>query len=682
MALTNGTNYDHIDLQAEQGGDTVRHMLQDTKAREEVSELKSAIDKYDSPFEANAYPANTSGIVSINIFNDAYTGYDKYRIRSLQKNTAYHWYMAIQGYTASSDSWSTVDNVEIAYDAEATYPRVETMVSKNNRYSVTVDWAYVQASNISITNVDGIILKNNIVYKPLTSVLATITANNSALQNNEQKYDTPFSVVVPAYALGIVDVRIAKGPYLNYSEYRIDQLRHNSTYWFYARLQGWTGEAWSTVDTFNIAASAAPDPAPKTEMITSVNGRAIITVIWPLMGSSISQTGIDLRIKNTKIVDWPYYKAIAEISRVDQEAQLNAYELSDKTKHVVTVDASGSGDYTTIAAAYAAITDSAFDNQYEIVVYPGTYNENNLLPPPYTHTHGIFPGLTIVDSTGLYDAEHPDYSVFDQGHAPSKLSNMVIKSQTKYCVHQDVELRGIVLVNENLTCIRLAGGNPNNSACIGIGADFDGAKFVWRNCTFINGEVASHTNPNDLPNGNQHIIYENCTFVNAYVNLLVSGNTMGEYVCEVKGCRVNPGNPGLRMKAGADVGSIANFPWQVIGGNNNFAPVFVANDGTYTDAWDNVSTNEKVCLSATATIGKGDFVTVSGDKADNTTDKTAIVGIAVKNALSGDYLPVWTGPINYTATDGEYGLDANGDLDSSATVKIGRVVRNIFYPYY
>ena len=43
MALVNGTNYDHIDLQAEAGADTIRHMLQDTKAREDISDLKSTL---------------------------------------------------------------------------------------------------------------------------------------------------------------------------------------------------------------------------------------------------------------------------------------------------------------------------------------------------------------------------------------------------------------------------------------------------------------------------------------------------------------------------------------------------------------------------------------------------------------------------------------------------------------
>ena len=43
MALVNGNDYDHIDLQAAAGGDVTRHMLKDAKAREDVSALKSAL---------------------------------------------------------------------------------------------------------------------------------------------------------------------------------------------------------------------------------------------------------------------------------------------------------------------------------------------------------------------------------------------------------------------------------------------------------------------------------------------------------------------------------------------------------------------------------------------------------------------------------------------------------------
>ena len=42
MALVNGTNFDHIDLQAA-GGDTTRHMLQDTQARNDITDVRSAL---------------------------------------------------------------------------------------------------------------------------------------------------------------------------------------------------------------------------------------------------------------------------------------------------------------------------------------------------------------------------------------------------------------------------------------------------------------------------------------------------------------------------------------------------------------------------------------------------------------------------------------------------------------
>jgi hypothetical protein len=43
MALVNGTNFDHIDLQAAAGGDTTRHMLQDTQARNDITDVRSAL---------------------------------------------------------------------------------------------------------------------------------------------------------------------------------------------------------------------------------------------------------------------------------------------------------------------------------------------------------------------------------------------------------------------------------------------------------------------------------------------------------------------------------------------------------------------------------------------------------------------------------------------------------------
>lgn len=44
MALVNGSDYDHIDLHSVAGGDVTRHMLKDAQARQDVSDLKSALD--------------------------------------------------------------------------------------------------------------------------------------------------------------------------------------------------------------------------------------------------------------------------------------------------------------------------------------------------------------------------------------------------------------------------------------------------------------------------------------------------------------------------------------------------------------------------------------------------------------------------------------------------------------
>lgn len=685
-----------------------------TELLDDVDGLQNAIDKYGNPFES-ANEHYTSGIKRIVITDPSVANYKYYRIHSFRKNESHHLFLSLQGSDDMITWSSSFDSINVTYDAETVYPRVETLRSTNRKFYVIIDWHYVDTANLSITDLDAL-LKNDVVDRPLvdlqtsmndniTALQTSQTSMNSAitaLQTNEQMYNTPFSVAIPASDFaqmgGIVGVNIYKRGYITYKHYQLSRVTHNSTWYAYIQLKGTNADdntGWTLIDSFEVRAADAPNPQPATEILYSKYNRASITIVWAQMANSFDLTNKDYRLKSTAIVDLPLTatqeKLAALEAAVDSDAQLNAFELADQVNratNVVIVDASlaesGNGQYKTIGEAYAAITDSAFDNQYEIVVYPGTYEENNLKPPVYTHTHGVFPGQTIVDSTGIDDVTN---SVFDQGHGPSKLSNMVIKSQTKYCVHQDDELIKSVLANENLTCIKLPGGNPENNACIGIGADFGGAKFIWRNCTFIDGPVDAHTNPNQDPNGNQHLIYENCMFVNAPLRLFVSGNPMGEFVCEVKNCKAMIGTGGITLKMGADItGVTKNFPWQLIGGGNNM-PLRMytsGNPSTETaDLWDCVSVTEKIYVTAAESITKGQFVTIFGTVADNTTPLTAIAGQAVADASSGNYLPVWCGPIMYLVdnSDGEYGID-NGALSSSATIKVGRVYNKRFYPYY
>lgn len=656
-----------------------------TALSDDVNDLKSDLEKYDNPFE-ETIPGYTSGIIGISIIDPAESNYTSYRISAIRKNSSWHWFMTLQGYNGTD--WVNIDNIASQYSAGAVYPMVETLFSNYNKYAVVIDWNYVRTEDISTSGITEIVLKNTVVNKPFVNALVKINTNQTDIANlttNEQMYNSVFSVPVNSNALGIVDINLYNPSFTNYEKYRINILRHNSSYHLHLVLQGCIGETWTNIDSILVRAENAPEPLPAVEVLDSTYHRFTVTIIWAMMGT-LTLTGLDYQLKNS-IVN---RTQIALQTRVEDISNIPSFELADHIKHVVTVKPDGTGDYTTIADAYAAITDSAWDNQYEIIVYPGTYNENNLQPPAYTHTHGIYPMQTIVDSSGLFDPENPDLSVFDQGHAPSKLSNMVIRSQTKYCVHQDVELKGVTLVNENLYCIRLTGGSSETSV-IGIGADFDGAKFVWRNCTFVNGAVAAHTNPNNLPNANQHIIYENCIFVDAYVSLMVagigggaSGNTFGEYVCEIKGCTVNEGRSGLNLKFGYPVSGIdVNFPWQIIGGNNNFAPVFNnSSDTSAVDFWDAISTTDKTYAIAAETIAKGSFVAFDGTKATSATDTSFIAGLAVSDGAQNDRVQVWKAPFVYTGNNGEYGLDATGNLDSGASNKIGRVFNNIFYPFY
>ncbi len=558
-------------------------------------------------------------------------------------------------------------------------------------------WGFVASNGTILEKSDANIARTNVIITaPANAAFLILHSNGTArsykgkkipillseIITNEQMYNSIYAVSVPESILGLIDITIYNNKYSIYEKYRMKNIRHNSSWHIQLTLQGYNGTSWVGVDELEISAENAPSPVPVIEVYDSKYHRFYVTIVWALMGNSVTLTNQDNIILKNSVVNKPlgFTKATAEKALAD--AAFPPFELADhvdRTK-VVTVKKDGSGDYTSIGAAYAAITDSTFDNQYEIIVYPGTYNENNLVPPPYTHTHGIFPMQTIVDSTGSSDV---DNSVFDQANAPSKLSNMWIKSATKYCVHQDVELYGVTLVNENLYCEKLSGGSQLNSACVGMGADFGGAKFIWRGCTFINGEVGMHTNPNQDPNANQHLIFEDCTFVNAYVWLGVAGNTYGEYICEISGCKTNKGNKGTTLKCGAAIsGILVNFPWQIIGGNNNLAFVFDnTSDTSVSDWWDCINTTEKKYVVATASITKGKFVSDSGTVCDASTPKQNVVGMAVASGSSGNVVPVWSGAIPYTGTAGEYGIDANGELSASASIKIGYVFNNIFYPY-
>ncbi|HRQ37792.1 MAG TPA: pectinesterase family protein [Chloroflexota bacterium] len=67
-------------------------------------------------------------------------------------------------------------------------------------------------------------------------------------------------------------------------------------------------------------------------------------------------------------------------------------------ENVITV-ATGGGDYTSVAAALASITDSSSTNRYLVQVMPGVYTETDLVVvKAYVHVRGSGPNATVITS--------------------------------------------------------------------------------------------------------------------------------------------------------------------------------------------------------------------------------------------------------------------------------------------
>ena len=321
--------------------------------------------------------------------------------------------------------------------------------------------------------------------------------------------------------------------------------------------------------------------------------------------------------------------------------------------------------------------------------------EYNLICPAYTHTHGYDWKTTIVTSEGITGSTLP---VFDQRSFPSKLSNMTIISGTGYCIHNDYNFINTGAVyNENLYCKKVYGVPVQNfgwvsksiPAIIGAGAQYGGVKIIFNNCVFEDGEFVCHSNSASSNNGDFHLVLKNCKLVNAWVQLEIAGNsgaaTKGLWVCEVDGLVAPAGCPALVTKIGARLNNKTNYGWQIIGGGNKNFAVRLDNapDTLTTDVpWDNVNTNEKVYCQAVAPVTAGQWITDALEVANAEESYRKIMGVALANANTGDTFPVWIGNAYIvTEVDGEYGIGANGKLFSGATMKIGKVINNIFYRY-
>ena len=664
-----------------------------------IDELSATVvSATDSPF-AVVVPEAMKGIVAIRMMtwqgdSQPVNNYTRFRVASFTHNSSWNLYLQVQCST-DGETWTNYDSIaRLAADSPSPLPVIEEITSKYGRFVVVVNWPMIETLSVSSQNY---VLKKdapNYFYNSLGKRIDELSATVVSAT------DSPFITSIPSTAKGLVAFRMENASGDNYTRFRVASIIHNSTWGLYLRVECSTdGETWEFYDSIDRLAADSPSPLPIIEEITSKYKRFKVIVNWPIMGTvSVSNQNYLLK---TASPNYFSRKNQEQIDNIKLWPTWNDYELKDRTKQIVKVDINGNGDYTSIADAYAAITDSSYENQYEVVVYAGTYHEYNLIPPKFTHTHGLIPNSVIVTSEG----ESSTLPVFDQ-RVPCKLSNMTIVSGTGYCVHQDQSsLQFTMLKNENLHCKKVYGRDVSNfgfrtitnPSILGIGSHLYGAKFIWNNCIFEDGYAASHTVGGDtvIP-ANQHLIYKNCKLVNACIQLLVAGTSekVGNFVCEIDGLYTALGCPSVICKAGTrtEGEETYNFPWQIIGGGNrNFVALTDNNlDTSVDDVWPNINTDNVTLVQLKESVSKNQFVNITGMVCDGGTDVRDIVGMALESGSAGDSIRVYTGcfAINnsfvgnnfpITTDDGNYGIGNDGRLLKNASNIIGRVKYNIFY---
>ena len=101
---------------------------------------------------------------------------------------------------------------------------------------------------------------------------------------------------------------------------------------------------------------------------------------------------------------------------------------SEGVANVITVAQSG-GDYTSVAAALASISDNSATNRYLVWVAPGVYTESELsLVKPYVHLRGSGPNATVILSTRSQASIGPDSATM-QLENNARISDLTVRNE-------------------------------------------------------------------------------------------------------------------------------------------------------------------------------------------------------------------------------------------------------------
>lgn len=294
----------------------------------------------------------------------------------------------------------------------------------------------------------------------------------------------------------------------------------------------------------------------------------------------------------------------------------------------VTVKKDGTGNFTTLKAAMNSITDATASKPYEIVVYPGIYQETNIITKNYVNIRGVDKDKTWIKG------ELPPTATDDQMkstqtilfNSTGTISNIKITAKNmRYPIHIDAGAQGNKNATQNIIdsyiehygnqevidyrkSHGLPAGHPWNAEhAVGIGTS-DGmvinainTTFKSRSDTFYFHTNANFDKPNRIELDNCRIIATNDSGSAIFVQALGSHRNDRLIInnSEINGMIGYNDKPWLDTSLAGQVADHAEI--QIVGGGNTLVPFNIRNTGRALQITSNSTTGtSKVAVAGTA----------------------------------------------------------------------------------
>lgn len=219
--------------------------------------------------------------------------------------------------------------------------------------------------------------------------------------------------------------------------------------------------------------------------------------------------------------------SVGQIAKWNGSAWACAPDETGGYENVITVATSG-GDFTSVAAALASVTDSSSDNRYLVRVMSGVYTETELaVVKSYVHVQGSGPNATVVTSSrssGSPSNASATVDLLDHG----RISNLTVRNTgtITYGIALYSAETSRAAVVDNVVAEAIGAGGTGHYA-----AYWNDAEAIIRNSTlFAGGAVGFDTSVNaafgsvNIAAGFPQAIIENSRLIGGSNNDLINCN--------------------------------------------------------------------------------------------------------------------------------------------------------------